>query len=146
MEIKIREAEVSDFNRINALFKEFVAFENLPERMTNTVEQMLEEKEYFNCFVAETTEGEIAGYVTYFFCYYTWVGKSLYMDDLYVRPEFRGKSIGSQLIKKIIVYAKDSGCHRLRWQVSERNQPAIGFYKKLGADVSGVEQNCDLVL
>lgn len=146
MEIKIREAEVSDFNRINALFKEFAAFENLPERMTNTVEQMLEEKEYFNCFVAETAEGEIAGYVTYFFCYYTWVGKSLYMDDLYVRPEFRGKSIGSQLIKKIIGYAKDSGCHRLRWQVSEWNQPAIGFYKKLGADVSGVEQNCDLLL
>ena len=66
MEIKIREAEVSDFNRINALFKEFAAFENLPERMTNTVEQMLEEKEYFNCFVAEMAEGEIAGYVTYF--------------------------------------------------------------------------------
>lgn len=146
MEIIIREAVVADFNQINALFQEFAAFEKFPERMTNTVEQMLEEKEYFNCFVAETVDGEIAGYVTYFFCYYTWVGKSLYMDDLYVRPEFRGKSVGSQLINKIISYAKTTGCHKLRWQVSEWNKPAIDFYKKLGAGVSSVELNCDLVL
>ena len=62
----------------------------------------MEEKEHFNCFVAETADGEIAGYVTYFFAYYTWVGKSLYMDDLYVRPDFRGQGIGSLLIHKII--------------------------------------------
>ncbi len=145
MEIRIRKAETSDFDRINALFREFAVFEKLPEKMTNTVEQMLEEKEYFNCFVAETPDGEIAGYVTYFFCYYTWIGKSLYMDDLYVRREFRGQGIGSLLIRQVISYAKDSGCHKLRWQVSEWNRPAIDFYKKLGADISGVEQNCDLV-
>ena len=144
MEISIRKVEVSDFNQINALFREFAEFENLSERMTNTVVQMMEEKEHFNCFVAETADGEIAGYVTYFFAYYTWVGKSLYMDDLYVRPDFRGQGIGSLLIHKIIAYAKATGCHRLRWQVSEWNQPAIGFYKKLGANISGVEQNCDL--
>ncbi|WP_044263604.1 GNAT family N-acetyltransferase [Bacteroides timonensis] len=144
MEINIREATTSDFNQINALFREFAEFENLPERMTNTVDQMMEEKEYFNCFVAETPDGEIAGYVTYFFGYYTWVGKSLYMDDLYVRPAFRGQGVGSLLIHKIITYAKVSGCHRLRWQVSGWNKPAIGFYKKLGATISGVEQNCDL--
>ena len=51
MEISIRKVEVSDFNQINALFREFAEFENLSERMTNTVEQMMEEKEHFNCFV-----------------------------------------------------------------------------------------------
>ena len=93
MEINIRKAETSDFNQINALFKELAEFENLPEMMTNTVERMVAEKDYFNCFVAETSDNQIVGYATYFFCYYTWIGKSLYMDDLYVKTDFRGQGL-----------------------------------------------------
>ena len=145
MELNIRKAEISDFNQINALFKELAEFEKLPEKMTNTVDRMIEEKNFFNCFVAETIDHKIVGYASYFFCYYTWTGKSLYMDDLYVKNDFRGEGVGSKLINKVISYAKETGCHKLRWQVSEWNTPAISFYKKLGASIDGTEQNCDLV-
>jgi GNAT superfamily N-acetyltransferase len=68
------------------------------------------------------------------------------MDDLYVRPEYRGKGIGTHLVQKIISLAKASACHKLRWQVSNWNTTAIDFYKSLGASIDPVEQNCDLAL
>ena len=146
MDIKIREATESDFPQIVDLFKEFAEFEKLPEKMTNSVERMEKEKEYFNCYVAETIDFEIIGYVSYFFSYYTWIGKSLYMDDLYVKPEYRANGIGTQLIRKLIEFAEKTNCHKLRWQVSSWNKPAIDFYKKIGADIDSVEQNCDLLI
>ncbi len=144
-EIRIRPVEESDFSQIVSLFKDFAIFEKAPEKMTNSVERMNKEKAFFNCFVAETEDNQIIGYVTYFFGYYTWIGKSLYMDDLYVKPEYRANGIGTKLIDKVIEFAKDSECHKLRWQVSEWNKPAIGFYKNIGAQVDGSEQNCDLI-
>jgi ribosomal protein S18 acetylase RimI-like enzyme len=146
MEVTIRKAEEYDFNQIIDLFKEFAAFETLPDKMVNTVERMKAEKDLFNCYVAETKDKILIGYVTHFFCYYTWIGKSLYMDDLYVKPDFRGKGIGTSLIKKVIEYAKLTNCHKLRWQVSKWNTPAIDFYKSLGAEIDSTEQNCDLLL
>jgi GNAT superfamily N-acetyltransferase len=146
MKITIRSSVESDFPQIVELFKEFATFENLPEKMVNSIDRMIREKDFFNCFVAETSDQEIVGYVTWFFCYYTWIGKSLYMDDLYVKPEYRATGIGTRLIKKVIGFAKSSQCHKLRWQVSGWNTPAIDFYKKLGATIDHVEQNCDLIL
>ena len=106
---------------------------------------MHKEKELINCLVAETESKEIVGYVVYFFAYYTWFGKSLYMDDLYVKDTFRGKGIGSSLINAVINFARKEDCHKLRWQVSGWNKPAIEFYKKLGATIDDVERNCDLI-
>ena len=145
MEIEIRPVNVSDFKQLIELFREFATFEKLPEKMTNTVEKMMEDREHFHCFVAVDRRNEIVGYVTYFFSYYTWIGKSLYMDDLYVRPEFRSTGIGTMLINRVIEFAKTENCRKLRWQVSEWNKPAIEFYRKLGAEIDGTEQNCDLV-
>ena len=145
MTVTIRKIEESDYLVLISLFKEFALFEKLPEKMTNSVEQMLREKEYFTGFVALNDADEIVGYATYFFGYYTWIGKSLYMDDLYVRPNFRGAGVGTKLINEVITFAKAENCKKLRWQVSEWNQPAIDFYKSLGANVDAVESNCDLV-
>jgi GNAT superfamily N-acetyltransferase len=145
MTVTIRKIQESDYLVLISLFKEFALFEKLPEKMTNSVEQMLREKEYLTGFVAVNDADEILGYATYFFGYYTWIGKSLYMDDLYVRPNFRGAGVGTQLIKEVIAFAKAANCKKLRWQVSEWNQPAIDFYKSLGANVDAVESNCDLV-
>lgn len=146
MEITIRSAKETDYSQIIDLFKDFAAFEKLPEKMTNSVNRMIKEKDFFNCFVAETNDKIIVGYVTYFFCYYTWIGKSLYMDDLYVTPEYRANGIGTRLINRVIEFAKNSQCHKLQWQVSEWNKPAIDFYKNIGATIDSVEQNCDLIL
>ena len=145
MTVVIRKIEEIDFPVLITLFREFALFEKLPEKMTNTVEQMLREKEYLTGFVAVNAADEIMGYATYFFGYYTWIGKSLYMDDLYVRPDFRGQGIGTMLINEVIAFAKSEKCKKLHWQVSEWNQPAIDFYKSIGANVDAVESNCDLV-
>ncbi len=146
MDITIREIAESDFSTLVALFKEFAVFEKLPEKMVNTVEKMQEEKDYINGFVAVDSNNGIIGYVICFFAYYTWIGKSLYMDDLYVKPEFRGKGLGTQLINRVIDFAKQEKCSKLKWQVSDWNKPAIEFYKSLGAEISWTEQNCDLIL
>ena len=142
--IIIRPAEEDDYEAILELFREFAHFENLDMRMTNSVEQMKTEKNYFNCFVAVNNRNEIVGYATYFFAYFTWTGKSLYMDDLYVKESNREQGIGTLLINKVIELANSSGCHKLRWQVSDWNAPAIGFYKSLGAVIDTQERNCDL--
>lgn len=146
MNIHIRPAVEADFPEIIALFHEFALFEKLPEKMTNSVAQMQLEKEFFHAFVALSPDGRLAGYVTYSFGYYTWIGKSLYMDDLYVRPSFRGQGIGKQLMQEVITLGKSEGCRKLRWQVSQWNEPAIAFYKKAGAQIDNTEQNCDLLL
>ena len=68
------------------------------------------------------------------------------MDDLYVKESYRGKGIGSMLIQKVIEYAQSAQCHKLRWQVSDWNAPAIRFYKSLGGVIDAQERNCDLDL
>ncbi len=144
--IHIRPAVEADFPRLVELFRDFSVFEHQPEKMINSIPRMMDEKNYFNAFVAETSDHLIVGYATWFYCYFTWTGKSLYMDDLYVVPEYRGKGIGTLLIGQVKDLAKSTGCYKMRWQVSCWNAPAIGFYKKLGAEINQVDQNCDLIL
>ncbi len=78
--------------------------------------------------------------------YYSWSGKALYLDDLYVKKEFRGHQIGTQLLDKLVDHANFEKCTKVRWQVSDWNKDAIEFYKKMGAKVDDTEINCDLYL
>lgn len=146
MIIHIDPIQESDFAKLVELFKEFAIYEKVPERMTNTLDQMNLEKDMINGFVAKNESDEIIGYVIVFFAYYTWVGKSLYMDDLYVREEYRGKGVGTLLINKVKEYAIEKKCNKLRWQVADWNDLAIGFYKSIGAQIDNIERNCDLML
>lgn len=143
-QIKISKIDIQHYKELECLFKEFAEFEKMPELMTNSAQQMTEEAAYLNGFVALNKDNEVIGYATYFYAYFTWVGKSLYMDDLYVKPKYRGKGLGSKLINQVITKAKTDNCKRLRWQVSDWNKPAIAFYKKLGAAISPTEMNCDI--
>lgn len=142
----IRPATETDYPQIVELFREFALFEQLPEKMINTVEKMLKEKEWFHCFVAVNKQDTIIGYATYFFTYHTWSGKCLYMDDLYVRQPYRRQGIGKKLMETIIDFARQYDCYKLRWQVSCWNTNAQDFYKSMGAEIDTVEQNCDLLL
>ena len=146
MRILIRQAVEADFSGVLALIKGLAEFQHEPHKVTNSVEQMVADKDLFNCLIAEDESGNIAGIATYFYAYYTWSGKSLYLDDLYVSEPCRGQKIGSMLLEEIIKIAKSSGCRKMRWQVSNWNQHAIEFYKKLGASIDEVEINCDLEL
>ena len=144
-ELTIRKAAAADFGQLVALFREFSKFEHKERFMTNSEERMLREQDAFNALAAVDGEGRIVGYAAYFFCYFTWSGKALYMDDLYVCPDYRGCGLGRELTRRLIDMARAEGCHKMRWQVAEWNAPAIEFYKKLGAEIDTVNQNCDLV-
>ncbi len=114
--------------------------------MTITLEQLIADQDIFNCFVAETIDKEIVGFATYFYSYHSWSGKGLYLDDLYVKENFRNLSVGKQLLNTVINFAKDQNCKKVRWVVSNWNANAIEFYKKIGATVATTDLICDLTL
>lgn len=137
--------EEKDFKELATLILEFATYQNQPEKMKNSEEKMKAEKDLLHGFIARDDNKDVIGYVTFFFAYYTWVGKSLYMDDLYIREKYRGKGFGTMLINKVIDFAKEEKCNRLRWQVSNWNKPAITFYESMGAKIDDIERNCDIV-
>jgi GNAT superfamily N-acetyltransferase len=146
MNVNIRKGIEPDFSSIYSLLKEFAEFQKTPERVMITLEQMIQEKDLFRCFVAETEDNRIVGVASFFFAYYSWSGKAIYLDDLYVQPKWRKLSIGKQLLNAVIDHAKEERCKKLRWQVSKWNTNAIDFYKSMGAEIDDVEINCDLYL
>lgn len=144
MNITIRKTEPKDYPAVLELIKELALFERAPEKVTNTVELMLEENHYFHSIVAEKEDGEIVGMAIYFFAYYTWVGKSLYLDDIVVKEQYRGNKIGTKLLDKVIEFGNENNCKRIRWQVLDWNTNAIEFYRKYGAKLDGEWINCDI--
>ncbi len=138
----IRKGTEKDFPAILELIKELATFEKGLNEVTNSIEKMRKEKKLFQSYVAEVN-GEVIAFALYFFAYFTWVGKSLYLDDIYVKEAFRGQKIGSKLLKKIFEVAKKENCSRIRWQVLDWNHPAIKFYEKYGAKIDKEWLNCD---
>ncbi len=146
MDFVIRKGTPNDFPVIFKLIQEFSIFQKTPEKVTITPETMLENREFFQCFVVENPAGQLIGFASFFMAYYSWSGKALYLDDLYVKQEFRGHQIGTQLLETLIDYANLKNCKKVRWQVSHWNTNAIEFYKKMGAQIDNTEINCDLYL
>ena len=80
--------------------------------------------------------GKPAGFALFFYNYSTWQGRpGLYLEDLFVKPEFRGKGIGKALLLHLAKIAIENNCGRYQWQVLDWNEPAIEFYKSLGAEI-----------
>ena len=146
MSITIRPGNENDYAAIHALIKEFAVFQKTPDKVTITIEQMIKEKDFFNCIVAEDSIGEIVGFASWFFAYYSWSGRAVYLDDLYVKASCRGQNTGTKLLESIIETARKMNCKKVRWQVSNWNKPAIAFYKKIGASIDDTEINCDFNL
>jgi len=146
MDVTIRSATTQDFPAIFKLIKEFSIFQQCADKVRNTVDQMVDDKDLFHCFVAETEHKEVVGFASYFFAYYSWTGKAIYLDDLYVQENFRKQGTGKKLLSAVIQLAENERCKKLRWQVSKWNSNAIAFYKSLGAAIDETEINCDLVI
>ncbi len=146
MDVTIRKAKEADFPAILSLIKEFAVFQKTPEKVTMTLEQMVDGKDFFRCFVAEVDNKELVGFATYFFTWYSWSGKALYLDDLYVKESARKRGTGKKLLFTIIDLAKKEDCTKVRWQVSNWNTNAIAFYKSIGAITDDIEINCDLII
>ncbi|MEZ0368291.1 MAG: N-acetyltransferase family protein [Candidatus Sericytochromatia bacterium] len=143
----IRRATASDIPLILELIRELADYEKEPEAAVATAEDLRRdgfgEQPYFHVLIAETThlgkEGpEIvpAGFAFYFFNYSTWQGKpGLYLEDLFVRPAYRGLGLGKALLRELACIAIDRNCGRMQWAVLDWNQPAIDFYKSLGVSI-----------
>ena len=146
MNISIRNGTEADYPAIIDLINQFAFFQKTPERVTNTAEQMRSDNNLFQCFVAVDEKNRIVGYAAWFFAYFSWTGKALYLDDLYVVESARGKNIGTRLLQTVIDHATASKCVKVRWQVSTWNKPAIAFYRKMGALIDDIEMNCHFEL
>jgi GNAT superfamily N-acetyltransferase len=135
MSIVIREGIKEDVPVMFELIKELALYENAPEQVTNTVEQMyvdgFGETPIFGSIVAEF-DGNVVGLALYYYRYSTWKGKRLYLEDLIVSEKMRGKGLGEKLLEATIQKAKDTACTGVMWQVLDWNEPAINFYKKFG--------------
>ncbi|HRZ42755.1 MAG TPA: GNAT family N-acetyltransferase [Bacteroidales bacterium] len=142
LQFTVRKATEADFPSILGMIRELALYEKAPEKVTNSLEQMHREKHLFGCFVAEVPGEGIVGMALYFFAYYTWVGKSLYLDDIYVKEPFRGMKIGAALLKEVFKVAEAEQCWRVKWQVLNWNTPAIEVYKRYGANLDDEWIDC----
>jgi GNAT superfamily N-acetyltransferase len=80
-------------------------------------------------------KGAAVGFAVYFYNFSTWLGRpGLYLEDLFIRPEKRGTGYGRALLERLAQIAKERGCGRMEWAVLDWNDPAIQFYRKLGAE------------
>jgi len=139
--IRIRPATASDVPLIRELIQELAVYEREPHSVHITEEHLLRDgfaandgnnPRCFECLIAEYN-GEPAGFALYFPIYSTWRGPSLYLEDLFVRPEFRRHGLGKTLLRQVAAIAVERGCARLEWSVLVWNTPAIDFYQSLGA-------------
>ena len=133
--IKIRRAERGDEHAIMGLVQELADFEKAPDEVINTPEQLaidLFDEEICKCFVL-VVDGIIRGMALYYISYSTWRGRCLYLEDLYIQPEFRRSGNGMKLFQTLVDEAKIVGVKRMDWQVLDWNESAIKFYKKVGA-------------
>ncbi|MEX2484962.1 MAG: GNAT family N-acetyltransferase [Brumimicrobium sp.] len=133
----IRKAKKGDEKAIMGLVQELAEYEREPDAVINTPEQLaidLFEDKICNCFVLEIDK-KIRGMALYYISYSTWRGRCLYLEDLYIQPEFRRNNYGEKLFQKLVDEAKKLGVKRMDWQVLEWNEPAIKFYEKIGASL-----------
>ncbi|HEY8784276.1 MAG TPA: GNAT family N-acetyltransferase [Mucilaginibacter sp.] len=138
MNIDIRIAKKEDCPRLLELVNELAIFERAPEEVTVTLEEFenagFGEKPVWKAFVAEA-DGIIAGFALYYIRYSTWKGCRMYLEDLIITENMRGKGIGKLLFDRLIVEARELGFSGITWQVLDWNEPAINFYKKYEASI-----------
>ena len=141
-ELEIRSAAEDDVPLLLSLIRELAEYERLSHEVVAT-EEMLRGSLFGERRVVEALLGYLgddpAGFALFFHNFSTFLGRpGIYLEDLYVRPEFRGAGVGRALLVRIAGLAKERGCGRLEWSVLDWNESAIGFYKSIGASpVSG---------
>ncbi len=135
--LNLRPATPADIPQILAFIRELADYEKEPASAIATHDDLLRDgfsdPKRFHCLMAEFDNAP-AGFALYFHNYSTWRGHAgIYLEDLFVRPAFRGKRIGKALLSAVAAIANSEGCPRLEWAVLNWNTPAIDFYNSLGA-------------
>jgi GNAT superfamily N-acetyltransferase len=131
--VKIRRAKKEDCPRMLELVKELAIYERAPDEVTVTLRHFEESgfgpNPVWWAFVAEE-EGFIHGFALYYIRYSTWKGQKMYLEDIIVTEDARGKGIGALLMDALILEAKERNFTGITWQVLNWNEPALNFYKK----------------
>src|SRR5438046_2323462 len=136
-DFEIRSAHLDDVPIILQLIRDLAAYERAPDEVTATEEQLVDvlfgKKPAAEVLLAFEKESPV-GFAVYFYNFSTWLGRAgLYLEDLFVKTEKRGKGYGRALLVELAKIARDRGCGRMEWAVLNWNEPAIKFYRALGA-------------
>ena len=148
MATTIRPATRADVGTILDFVRALARYEREPDAVVATEEDLLRDgfgsQPYYCCLIAEEN-GAPAGFAFYFFDYSTWLGRpGLYLEDIFVHPEFRGLGIGKALLQRVAAIAVEKGCPRMKWEVLDWNTPAIDFYAAMGAEFLDTWRNVKL--
>ncbi len=135
---EIRPARVEDVRLILELIRDLATYERAPDEVTATEEQLVDvlfgKRPAAEVLLAFERELPV-GFAVFFHNFSTWLGRpGLYLEDLFVKPEKRGKGYGRALLVDLAKIARDRGCGRMEWAVLNWNEPAIKFYHALGAE------------
>ena len=132
-----RFATEDDVPVILELIKQLAEYEKAAERVVATEEMLrasLFKRRYAEVLLAETGE-QVVGFALFFHSFSTWLGQpGIFLEDLFVLPNERGKGYGKSLLKHLACIAADRGCGRLEWNCLDWNKPSIDFYRSLGAE------------
>jgi len=134
--LSIRPATARDVPVLKTFIHEFAQFERLPVSVSEAslLRDGFGERPKFRVLMAEW-DGQPAGYAFFFDYYSTFEGRAgLFLEDIYVREQYRGKQIGKALLARVAAIARQEDCFGVRWQVLDWNTPAIEFYRRLGAE------------
>ena len=136
--LSITNAVEADVPLILTFIKALAGYERLADSVVATEDglraTLFGARPYAECIIARWA-GEPAGFALFFHNYSTFLGRpGVYLEDLFVNPEFRGKGIGRSILQHLAKIALDRNCGRLEWSVLDWNESAIGFYKSLGAE------------
>jgi len=134
---EIRPARVGDVPVILELIRDLATYERAPHEVTATEEQLVDvlfgQRPAAEVLLAFEGKSPV-GFAVYFYNFSTWLGRpGLYLEDLFVKPDERGKGYGRALLVELAKIARDRGCGRMEWAVLDWNEPAIKFYRALGA-------------
>jgi GNAT superfamily N-acetyltransferase len=136
-DFQIRPARVEDVSIILELIRDLATYERAPGEVTATEEQLVDvlfgERPAAEVLLAFERESPV-GFALFFHNFSTWLGRpGLYLEDLFVKPERRGKGYGRALLVELAKIAMERGCGRMEWAVLDWNEPAIEFYRAIGA-------------